>query len=307
MMPAAAPLVFGTRFQNPVLLASGTAGYGREVAGVIGLDSLGGLVTKAVSLEPRAGNPAPRVSETWGGMINSVGLANPGLDAVRREHLPWLRANVRIARVLVNVVGRTRDDFVAVITALAEELNVSCPNVECGGAEFGADAAVLEELVRRSRAATDRPLIVKLSPALPDPGRMAGVAAAAGADGFTCVNTLPALVLDAAGAPKLGAGAGGLSGPPLLPLGVRITGIVAQATGKPVIGAGGIRSGEDALQYLRAGASLVAVGTAALADPRAPERIAEQLARLLARDAGRGESPAQRSAPPAAAAQRSHA
>ncbi len=277
--------VFGVRFQNPVLLASGTAGYGREVADVVDLEALGGIVTKAVSVEPRAGNAAPRVAETWGGMLNSVGLANPGLDAVRREHLPWLRAHVTRARVLVNVVGRTRDDFVAVVQALAGEpgiaafeLNVSCPNVEQGGTEFGADDAVLRELVARSRAATDRPLVVKLSPTLADPARTATLAAEAGADGFTCVNTLPALVLSESGTSRLGAGAGGLSGPPLLPVGVRLTGLVTRATGKPVIGAGGIRSGADARQYLQAGAALVAIGTAALADPRAPERIVRELA-----------------------------
>jgi dihydroorotate dehydrogenase (NAD+) catalytic subunit len=281
--------VCGVTFPNPVLLASGTAGYGREVAGVIDLEALGGVVTKAVSLEPRAGNPAPRVAETWGGMLNSVGLANPGLAAVRAECLPWLREHVRRARVIVNVVGRTREDFAAVVAALASEpgiamfeLNVSCPNVAQGGLEFGADDGELGALVAACRAATDRPLIVKLSPVLPDPARTAAAAAAAGADAFTCVNTLPALVYGAGGAPRLGAGTGGLSGPPLLPVGVRITRLVAQASGKPVIGAGGIRTAADAEQYLRAGASLVAIGTAALADPRVPERVARALARGVA-------------------------
>lgn len=292
MTGEAGVVVFGTRFQNPVLLAAGTAGFGREVAGVIALDALGGLVTKAVSLEPRAGNPAPRVAETWGGMLNSVGLANPGLEAVRREHLPWLRAHLARARVVVNVVGHTVEDFVAVVVGLADEagitafeLNVSCPNVSRGGLEFGADDAVLGDLVRRAREATDRPLVVKLSPVLPAPGRTAALAAAAGADGFTCVNTLPAWLHDPRGAPRLGNGGGGLSGPPLLPVGVRMTRAVVEETGCPVIGAGGIRCGADAWQYLRAGAALVAVGTAALADPRAPERIVKELATLAGTDA----------------------
>jgi len=292
--PVLAREVFGIRFQNPVVLAAGTAGIGREVARIIDLEALGGLVTKAISPEPRAGNPAPRVAEVRGGMLNSVGLANPGLVAFRRDYLPWLAAHLRRARVLVNVVGRTVDDFVAVVRGLADEpviavfeLNVSCPNVKAGGVEFGADETVLADLVRRARGATDRPLVVKLSPALPDPARTATRAAEAGADGFTAVNTLPALLYeDGTSAPRLGNGTGGLSGPPLLPVGVRVTRLVAEATGKPVIGTGGVRTGRDALQYLSAGAALVGVGTAALADPRAPERIVRELAALFAEGGG---------------------
>lgn len=283
------PSFAGIAFQNPVVLAAGTAGFGREVAGVIDLDRLGGLVTKAVSVEPRHGNASPRVAETPGAMLNSVGLANPGLDVVRDVCLPWLREHVRLARIIVNVVGNTVEDFVAVVTALADapgisafELNVSCPNVERGGLEFGADDAVLAGLVRRARAATARPLVVKLSPVLPDPARTAAAAAAAGADAFTAVNTLPALMYEEDGRPRLGNGAGGLSGPALLPVGVRVTRLVARETGKPVIGVGGVRSGRDAWQYLQAGATLVGIGTAALADPRAPERILRELRALLA-------------------------
>ena len=279
---------FGVTWRNPVLLAAGTAGFGREVAEVIDLGALGGIVTKAVSLEPRHGNPAPRVADVPGAMLNSIGLANPGLEAVRRDALPWLAADAARAgyRVIVNVVGNRAEDFAAVVAGLrgqsvitAFELNVSCPNVEHGGIEFGAEPGVLAELVSRCRAAADKPLIVKLSPALPDPAANARVAAQAGADGFTCVNTMPALMYHdlPPNAPRLGNGAGGLSGPPLLPVGVRMTKIVREATGLPVIGVGGIRSGGDARQYFQAGASLVAVGTAALADPRAPERIAREL------------------------------
>jgi len=208
---------------------------------------------------------------------------------VRDEVLPWLRAHAGETRVLVNVVGHTAADFAAVVAGLTDEpivtafeLNVSCPNVERGGLEFGVDAGTLADLVRRARAATGKPLVVKLSPVLPDPARTAAAAAAAGADGFTCVNTLPALSFAERTpfAPRLGNVTGGLSGPPLLPVGVRMTRIVAAATGKPVIGAGGVRSGHDAMQYLRAGASLVAVGTASFADPRAPARIARELAHL---------------------------
>jgi dihydroorotate dehydrogenase (NAD+) catalytic subunit len=277
-------------FRNPILLAAGTAGFGREVARVIDLDALGGIVTKAVSLEPRRGNPSPRVAETRGAMLNSVGLANPGLAAFRSDYLPWLAANLKGTRVLVNVVGNSAEDFARVVEALAIEptvvafeLNVSCPNVEHGGMEFGADDAVLADLVRRARAATHKPIVVKLSPVLPDPARTAEAAVEAGADGFTAVNTLPAQIYDESGKSRLGAGSGGLSGPPLLPVGVKVTRLVAKRTGKPVIGVGGVRTGADALQYLEAGACLVAVGTAALADPRAPERIARQLMQLCGR------------------------
>lgn len=278
------------RFQNPILLAAGTAGFGREVAGVIDLEALGGVVTKAVSVEPRRGNPPPRLAETHGAMLNSVGLANPGLAAFKSELLPWLAAHLVRARVVVNVVGNTADDFARVVGALATEpaiaafeLNVSCPNVDHGGMEFGADDAVLAALVRRARGATAKPLVVKLSPVLPDPARTAAAAAEAGADGFAAVNTLPAQLYDEHGRSRLGAGSGGLSGPPLLPVGVKVTRLVAQRTGKPVIGVGGIRTGADVLQYLEAGACLVAVGTAALADPRVPERIVRELGRQLAR------------------------
>ena len=286
---------FGTLFRNPILLAAGTAGFGREVAGVIDFSQLGGLVTKAVSPEPRHGNPPPRVAETRGAMLNSIGLANPGLDVVRREALPWLREHLAGTPVIVNVVGHTVEDFVKVVQGLAQEpgiaafeLNVSCPNVDRGGAEFGADEAIVADLVRRCLQASDRPLIVKLSPALADHVRIATAATESGADGFTCVNTLPALLYEEEGphAARLGAGPGGLSGPPLLPIGVRVTRIVRAATGRPVIGAGGVRTGRDAWQYLAAGASLVAVGTAALADPRAPGRIARELAGILKDEGG---------------------
>ena len=276
--------VFGTTFQNPILLASGTAGFGREVAGVIALDALGGLVTKAVSPEPRRGHPGPRVAEFDGGMLNAVGLANPGLDAVRDEELPWLARNLSRARVMVNVVGAVAEDYVTVVQGLstlsivsAFELNVSCPNTARGGEEFGADDAVLGDLVRRCRDATPKPLIAKLAPTLPDVARTARAAGEAGADGFTVINTIPGtLSRSAAGrrAPRLGYGQGGVSGPALLAVGVLATRRVREGTGKPVIGVGGIRTPEDVEQYLDAGAVLVAVGTAALTDPRVPERLA---------------------------------
>ena len=277
--------VFGRHFQNPVLLASGTAGFGRELAGVMDLDRLGGLVTKAVSREPRTGNRAPRVAEFRGGMLNSVGLANPGLDRVVAEDLPWLAANLRRAQVLVNVVGFTVEEYAVVVSGLdgaagvaGFELNLSCPNTSAGGIEFGAERACVERIVALCRSRTRLPLVAKLSPVLPDLGTMALAARDAGADGVTVVNTLPGLLLAETGGTRLGQGNGGVSGPALLPVGVlAVARVVERTEGMPVIGAGGVRTAADVEQYLRVGASLVEVGTAALADPRVPERIVARL------------------------------
>ena len=277
--------VAGVAFQNPVLLASGTAGFGRELDGVIDLDSLGGLVTKAVSLEPRSGNRPPRVTEFPGGMMNSVGLANPGLAQVRTRELPWLASRLKAARFLVNVVGFREEEYAEVIAGLeqvagiaAYELNLSCPNTSRGGVEFGAEPETVSRVVGRARAATARPLFIKLSPALPDIAGMAVAARDAGADGISVVNTMPGLLFRG-DRPRLGQGNGGVSGPALLPIGVLATARVVERTGgMPVIGVGGIRTAEDARQYLRAGAALVAIGTAGMADPRAPERVVRGLA-----------------------------
>ena len=288
----------GIRFRNPVVLAAGTAGYGRELADVVDLAKLGGLVTKAVSVEPRAGAPAPRVADYDGGMINAVGLANPGLDAVRRDHLPWLRDHLGDTRAILNVVGSRIEDFAAVVAGIEDwlggegraaggrdgrviegfELNVSCPNVRAGGTEFGANPRTLEQLVGAARLQTSRPLFVKLSPTLPDIAASARVAVDAGANGISVVNTFPGLVIDPeTRRPVLGFGRGGVSGPGLLPVGVLATYQVSRAVRVPVLGLGGVSSGADALQYLIAGATLVGIGTAAMRDPRAPERIVGEL------------------------------
>lgn len=270
---------WGATFQNPVLLAAGTAGFGREVDGVIDLDELGGIVTKAVTPEPRRGHPGPRVAEFHGGMLNAIGLANPGLEAVFAHDLPWLASRLRRARILVNVAGAKVEDYVAVLERLtgtagvtAFEINASCPNTSAGGLEFGADDASLANLVRHCRAATGRPLVIKLSPILPDIARSAEVARDAGADGLSLINTMPATLEH-----RLGNGFGGLSGPALLPVGVLAVRKVRQRVDLPLIGVGGIRTAADAREYLHAGADLVAVGTAALADPRVPHRIARSL------------------------------
>lgn len=276
--------VAGIQFANPILLASGTAGYGREIAGVIGLSRLGGLVTKAVSLAPRSGNRAPRVAEILGGMLNSIGLANPGVDHVRADELPWLRANAPALPVFVNVVGFTTSEYASVIAALdgleghvGYELNLSCPNTSAGGVEFGADAVSVADVITQCRRATRRPLFAKLSPVLPDIPAMARAAIAAGADGITLVNTMPGSAYDGE-QPRLGNGFGGLSGPALRPVGLLAVSRTASALpGVPIIGVGGVSRAEHVRDYLRAGAALVAIGTAALADPRLPERLIAEL------------------------------
>ena len=249
------------------------------------LDALGGVVTKAVSPEARKGAPAPRVAEFEGGMINAVGLANPGLEAVKRDDMPWLAANVHSARVIVNVVGGTVDDFATVVEALddvdrvdAFELNVSCPNTRAGGLEFGADRETLTSLIQRARAVTKRPLFVKLSPTLASIADTARVAVDSGADGITLVNTIPGLVVDIESRrPALGFGSGGVNGVGLLPVGVLAVWKVSRAVKVPLVGVGGVTKGTDVVQYLMAGASLVAMGTAAMRDPRAPERVISEL------------------------------
>lgn len=277
----------GITFQNPILLAAGTAAYGRELADVMPLEELGGFVTKAVSLEPRHGAPAPRVADFDGGMINAVGLANPGVDAVKAEDLPWIAAHVRRPQVLVNIVGREASDFGQVVGKLDDatgfvgyELNVSCPNVKQGGMEFGADPEALHAVISGARAVTKRPLFVKLSPTLPNVGDVAKRAVDAGADGITVINTIPGMVVDVERRkPMLGFGSGGVSGPGLLAVGVLATWRVRKAVSVPILGAGGIQQASDVLQFLIAGASAVAIGTAGMADPKLPVRIVRDLER----------------------------
>lgn len=277
----------GIPFQNPILLAAGTAAYGEELDEVMHLDRLGGIITKAVSLEPRHGAASPRVTEFDGGMMNAVGLANPGVVAVRERHLPWLGRHLPNARTIVNVIGFQTDEFPRVIEQLggdapvhAFELNVSCPNTKAGGVEFGADPCALRDVVAGARSVTTRPLIVKLAPTLADIGSAARTAVDAGADAISVVNTIPGLAIDVERRrPMLGYGTGGISGPGLLPVGVLATWKVRRATDVPIIGVGGISSVNGVLQYLIAGASLVAVGTGALRDPRLPEHLVRDLDR----------------------------
>lgn len=272
--------LLGTTFQNPVLLASGTCGYAEELEDYFDLDAVGGFVTKAVTVESREGNAAPRVAELEEGMINSVGLANVGLTAFKSEKLPWLARRLMRARVLINVAGKTAEEFGAIVASLdaepgfvAFELNLSCPNVK-DGTVFATREDLLAEAIRAARAATQRPLVAKLAPNVPDIGRMAEIAVGAGADALTLINTFPGLLFDLkTRQPVLGAGAGGVSGPAILPMGVHAVWQARKRVTVPIIGAGGIRTAEDAKQYFLAGASLVEIGTANFADPRAALRV----------------------------------
>jgi dihydroorotate dehydrogenase (NAD+) catalytic subunit len=277
--------LFGVTFQNPIVLAAGTAGYGCELAGVMDLERLGGIICKSVSVEPRAGNRPPRVAEMPGGMLNSVGLANPGLASAASRELPAICDALTRCRVLVNVVGFTVAEYAAVVRGLEAvegivgyELNLSCPNTTAGGMEFGLDPDAVSKVVVRARMETRRGISVKLSPALSDIAAMADVAKAAGADAISVVNTLPApLFRGDLGTARLGQGPGGVSGPPLREASLDAVRQVSERTGLPVIATGGVRTATDVHAFLDAGATLVGIGTAAMADPRLPERLVRQL------------------------------
>jgi len=277
----------GVDLQNPVLAASGTYGYGVEFETVSDLDSIGGIVVKGLSREPIQGNPPPRLWEAEGGMINSIGLQNIGAKAFVRDKLTAL-ARYKCA-VFANVFGYAPEDYVEVIRILegAEgiagyELNVSCPNTKHGGIFFSSDPGLLSELVRLVRPLTRRPVFVKLSPNVSRIEPLAQAAEQSGADAISLVNTFVSLAIDArARRPRIGAGFGGLSGPAIKPIALRMVYEASRAVKIPVIGLGGIRSGLDAAEFLIAGASAVQVGTVNFWDPAAPCRIARELDSFL--------------------------
>ncbi|HEX4135822.1 MAG TPA: dihydroorotate dehydrogenase [Bryobacteraceae bacterium] len=281
--------VCGIRFRNPVLTASGTFGYGVEFEKLVDLNALGGIVVKGLSKDSIQGNAAPRLWETRSGMINSVGLQNVGVRAFISDKLPALRQYS--TPVIANVFGYAAEDYVEVVRALndadgvaAYELNVSCPNTKHGGLAFGVDEAALADLVGRAKSAASRPVIVKLSPNVASIEPFARVAEQNGADALSLVNTFVALAIDAKSRQaRVGAGYGGLSGPAIKPIALRMVQQAAGTVKIPVIGIGGIMSGEDAAEFLIAGASLVQVGTATFWDPSAPVKIARELEELLPR------------------------
>jgi dihydroorotate dehydrogenase (NAD+) catalytic subunit len=280
----------GIPLRNPVFAASGTFGYGIEFAKLVDLNQLGGLITKGLSREPIAGNPAPRLWHTEGGMINSVGLQNVGVTAFVRDKLPKLRTYT--VPVIANVFGYAIEDSLAVVEQLedtdglaAYELNVSCPNTKEGGIFFSSDPVLLSDLIGRvRRLAKRRPLIVKLSPNVARIEPFARAAEESGADAISLINTFVSLAIDVkTRTPRIGAGFGGLSGPAIKPLALRLVYEAAQAVRIPIVGLGGILTGEDAAEFLIAGASAVAVGTATFVDPRAPLLIARELASVVHR------------------------
>jgi len=277
----------GIKMRNPVLTASGTFGYGAEFADYLDLESIGGMITKGLSLRPKAGNPTPRIVETPGGMLNAIGLQNVGIDAFIGQKLPYLsKVNTP---VIVNLYGNTLEEYGEVAARLdgldgvaGIEVNISCPNVKQGGIVFGTDPTAAQEVVRLVKRNTSKPMIVKLSPNVTDVVLMAKACADAGADALSLINTLTGMAIDLdRRRPVLANVTGGLSGPAIKPVALRMVWQVAKAVKLPLIGIGGIMSGRDALEFILAGATAVQVGTASFLDPSAAQRIAGEMEAYL--------------------------
>jgi dihydroorotate dehydrogenase (NAD+) catalytic subunit len=287
MAPDLTVNIAGLRMKNPVMTASGTFGYGREYQPFFDLNHLGALVTKGISLKPMAGNPPPRICETAGGMLNAIGLENVGVEAFIRDKLPFL-AGLKIP-VIVNILGHSLKEYPEVVRHLngqpgiaALEINISCPNVARGGLAFGADPRVASKVLSRVRQATTLPLIAKLTPQVTDIGLIARAVEEAGSDALSLINTLPAMAVDIqTRKSKLGRISGGLSGPAIKPVALRLVFQAAQAVKIPVIGLGGIRTADDALEFLLVGARAVQIGTANFIRPTAGLEIIEGIRRFL--------------------------
>ncbi|MBA7478684.1 Dihydroorotate dehydrogenase B (NAD(+)), catalytic subunit [subsurface metagenome] len=281
--------LFGLEFKNPVLAASGTFGYGEEFSDFFDVTLLGGFVTKAVTPEPRKGNPPPRIIETPSGMLNAIGLQNDGLDVFVSEILP--RIESFDTNVIVNVAGQTVDDYVKVCSVLDEyesvralEINISCPNVKEGGMSFGCSAASAFSVVRTLRDTTDKPLIIKLTPNVTDISEIARSVEDAGADAVSLINTITGMAVDVESrSPMLANVTGGLSGPAIRPVAVRMVFEAAGAVSVPVIGMGGIFSARDALEFIIAGASLVQIGCGMFVKPRLPLEVIDGISDYMVR------------------------
>lgn len=278
--------IAGVTFKNPVMSASGTFGSGSEYAGYTDLNRLGAVVTKGVACIPWSGNPTPRLAETNSGMLNAVGLQNPGVEVFCQRDLPFLKQYD--TRVIVNVCGRTMEDYCRVVERLSQEpvdmleINVSCPNVKEGGIAFGQNAAALEEITRAVKKYAAQPVIMKLSPNVTDIGEMARAAQAGGADAISLINTLTGMKIDVHRRTFVLANkTGGLSGPAIKPVAVRMVYEAYHASGLPIIGMGGIQTAEDAVEFILAGASAVAVGTANFQNPSAMTGIIDGIEAYL--------------------------
>ncbi|PAE43262.1 dihydroorotate dehydrogenase [Bacillus sp. 7884-1] len=277
----------GLKLKNPIMPASGCFGFGKEYSQFYDLSKLGAIMIKATTVEPRFGNPTPRVAETSAGMLNAIGLQNPGLEKVVREELPWL--SQYDVPIIANVAGSLEEDYVEVARTISKasnvhalELNISCPNVKTGGIAFGTIPEVAKQLTRKVKEVSDVPVYVKLSPNVTNIVDMAKAVEAGGADGLTMINTLVGMRMDLkTGRPILANRTGGLSGPAIKPVAIRMIYEVSQAVNIPIIGMGGIESAEDVIEFFYAGASAVAVGTANFVDPFVCPTIIEELPLLL--------------------------
>lgn len=277
----------GLNLKNPIIPASGTCGFGEELNSLYDISILGGICLKATTKEQRLGNPTPRVCEVYGGMLNAIGLANPGIDAVMEKKIPEL-ANID-TEIIANIAGNTIEDYCEVAKRLSEvdkikafELNISCPNVHQGGLAFGTSPESAYEITKAVKAVSKKPLYVKLSPNVSDIVSIAKAVEKAGADGITMINTLMGMRIDLrTGRPVLANKTGGFSGPAIKPVAIRMIYQVYEAVNIPIIGMGGIMNAEDVLEFLYAGASAVMVGTANLIDPYASKKIIEELPDVL--------------------------
>ena len=266
--------IAGVTFKNPVMEASGTFGSGMEYSEFVDLNKLGAVVTKGVANVPWPGNPTPRIAETWGGMLNAIGLQNPGIDVFVKRDIPFLKQFD--TKIIVNVCGKTTEDYLEVVERLGDEpvdmleINISCPNVKEGGIAFGQDPKAVEAITRAVKEKARQPVIMKLSPNVTDITVMAKAAEAGGADAISLINTLTGMKIDVERRRfALANRTGGLSGPAIKPVAVRMVYQAAQAVKLPIIGMGGIQNAADALEFILAGASAVAVGTANFHNPRA--------------------------------------
>lgn len=278
--------IAGVTLKNPILTASGTCGFGREMNEIFPISELGGIAGKGMTLLPKEGNDTPRIAETPSGMLNAVGLQNPGVDYYIEHELPFMKQAG--ATVIANIAGSTIDDYVEIAKRISPtdtdmvEMNISCPNVKNGGLAFGTDAKIITEITRRVKDVLRQPLIVKLSPNVTSITDMALAAESAGADAVSLINTLLGMRIDIkTGKPILANTFGGLSGPAVLPVAIRMVYQVSHAVKIPVIGMGGIMSAENVLEFMYAGASAVMVGTASLIDPAAPYKILKDYEKLI--------------------------